>query len=57
MAQAPFAVWRWTRIEYDRLVDLGAFEGEPLELIGGQLMVAEPKGAYHTAAVTVAEYA
>ena len=57
MAQAPFAVWRWTRIEYDRLVDLGAFEGEPIELLVGQLIVAEPKGAYHTAAVTVAEYA
>ena len=57
MAQAPFAVWRWTRIEYDRLVDLGAFEGEPLELIGGQLMVAEPKGPYHSSAVTAVDYA
>jgi len=57
MAQAPFAVWRWTRIEYDRLVDLGAFEGEPLELIGGQLMVAEPKGPYHSSAVTAIDYA
>src|SRR5262252_104691 len=57
MAQAPFAVRRWTRIEFDRLVDLGAFEGEPIELLVGQLIVAEPKGAYHTAAVTVAEYA
>src|SRR5262245_32810072 len=57
MAQARFAIWRWTRIEYDRLVDLGAFEGEPLELIGGQLMVAEPKGPYHSAAVTAVDYA
>jgi len=31
---------RWTRAEYDRLIDLGVFQpGEPIELIGGQLMV------------------
>jgi len=29
------------------------FEGEPLELIGGQLIVAEPKGTYHSSAVVV----
>jgi len=57
MAQPPLTVRRWKRIEYDRLVDLGVFEREPLELIGGQLIVAEPKGAYHTSAVTAAEYA
>jgi len=57
MAQAPLTLRRWKRIEYDRLVDLGVFEGEPLELIGGQLIVAEPKGAYHSAAVSSAEYA
>ncbi|MGH7345265.1 MAG: Uma2 family endonuclease [Candidatus Rokuibacteriota bacterium] len=28
-----------------------------LELIGGQLIVAEPKGAYHSSAVGTAEYA
>jgi Uma2 family endonuclease len=57
MAQAPLTLRRWKRIEYDRLVDLGVFEGEPLELIGGQLIVAEPKGAYHSSAVSTAEYA
>ena len=57
MAQAPLTLRRWKRIEYDRLVDLGVFEGEPLELIGGQLIVAEPKGTYHSAAVSSAEYA
>src|SRR5262245_176124 len=57
MAQVPLTVRRWTRVEYDRLADLGVFEGEPLELIGGQLIVAEPKGAYHGSAVTAAEYA
>jgi len=57
MGQAPLTVRRWKRVEYDRLVDLGAFEGEPLELIGGQLIVAEPKGAYHSSAVTAVDYA
>jgi Uma2 family endonuclease len=57
MAQAPLTLRRWKRIEYDRLVDLGVFENEPLELIGGQLIVAEPKGTYHSAAVSSAEYA
>src|SRR5207245_11660882 len=57
MTQAPLTLRRWKRIEYDRLVDLGVFEGEPLELIGGQLIVAEPKGAYHSSAVSTAEYA
>jgi Uma2 family endonuclease len=38
-------------------VELGIFEGEPLELIGGQLVVAEPKGTDHTSALGVVEYA
>jgi len=57
VAQAPLTVRRWKRVEFDRLVDLGVFDGEPLELIGGQLIVAEPKGAYHSSAVSTAEYA
>ena len=57
MTQAPLTARRWRRVEYDRLVDLGVFEGEPLELIGGQLIVAEPKGAYHSSAVTAVDYA
>jgi Uma2 family endonuclease len=57
VTQAPLTLRRWTRVEYDRLVDLGVFEGEPLELIGGQLIVAEPKGTYHSSAVSTAEYA
>ena len=51
MAQAPLTLRRWTRREYERLVDLGAFEREPVELLGGQLIVAEPQGSYHVTAV------
>ena len=43
---------RWTRIEYEKLVDLGIFQpGEPIELIGGELMVAELQGAAHYTAI------
>jgi Uma2 family endonuclease len=39
---------RWSRIEYERLIDLGVFQpGDPIELIGGELLVAEPQGAPH----------
>lgn len=46
---------RWTRAEYDRLVEIGVFEDEPLELIGGELIVAEPKSPYHSAGVGIAD--
>ena len=43
---------RWTRVEYEKLIDLGIFQpDEPIELIGGELMVAEPQGALHYTAV------
>jgi Uma2 family endonuclease len=43
---------RWTRVEYDRLIDLGVFQpGDPIELIGGELLVAEPQGAPHYTAI------
>lgn len=51
MKQAPLTLHRFTRIEFDRLVDLGAFHGEPVELIGGLLVVAEPQGSYHASTV------
>ncbi len=51
MAQPALTLRRWKRVEYDRLVDLGAFHGDPVELIGGHLIVAEPQGTYHAGAV------
>jgi Uma2 family endonuclease len=45
----------WTRKEYDRLIEIGFFhEDEPIELVGGQLILAEPKGTYHTVAIDLA---
>jgi Uma2 family endonuclease len=51
MAQAPLTLRRWTRAEFERLVDLGAFDRDPVELVGGHLIVAEPQGTYHVTAV------
>jgi Uma2 family endonuclease len=43
---------RFSRAEYERLIELGVFQaGEPIELIGGELMVAEPQGAAHYTAI------
>ena len=43
---------RFTRAEYERLIELGVFQpGEPIELIGGELIVAEPQGAAHYTAI------
>jgi len=57
MTQIPLRLRRWQRAEYERLVDLGVFRNEPLELIGGQLVVAEPQGAYHAGVITKVDYA
>src|SRR2546428_3631709 len=43
---------RWTRPEYERLIDRGVFrEDEQLELLGGLLIVSEPQGDAHAVAV------
>jgi Uma2 family endonuclease len=55
VSQAPLTVRRWSRAEYERLVDLGVFRGDPVELIGGQLIVAEPQNSPHATAVGAAD--
>src|SRR5262245_36583729 len=57
MTEAPVTYRRWKRAEYDRLVDLGVFEGDRIELIGGHLIVAEPQGAYHASSISRVDYA
>ena len=52
MAEYETRTRRFTRAEYERLIDLGVFQpGSPIELIGGQLLVAEPQGAPHYTAI------
>lgn len=57
MVQAPLTLRRWRRVEYERLVDLGVFEGDAVELVGGHLIVAEPHGTYHASSISAADYA
>ncbi len=43
---------RWTRLEYERLIDLGVFgPGERLELLGGRLLIREPQGRLHATGI------
>ena len=43
---------RWTRVEYDRLIELGVFRpDERLELLDGLLVVREPQGSRHASAI------
>lgn len=43
---------RWTRAEYDRLIDKGVFQpDERLELLAGHLVVREPQGDPHAFAI------
>ena len=49
---------RWTRAEYDRLIDKGVFQpDERLELLAGHLVVREPQGDPHTLAIELANEA
>jgi Uma2 family endonuclease len=52
MAAHDVKTRRWTRAEYERLIELGIFAPEErIELIGGDLMVAEPQSAWHYTAI------
>jgi Uma2 family endonuclease len=46
---------QWTRAEYDRLIEVGVFQpGDPVELLGGDLVVAEPQSSPHYTAIYLA---
>ena len=52
MADDEAKTRRFSRVEYEKLIDLGVFQpGDAIELIGGELMVAEPQGAAHYTAI------
>lgn len=48
---------RLRRVEYDRLVSLGMFTGERLELLDGLLMVREPQDSPHATTVVLVHQA
>jgi hypothetical protein len=46
---------RWTRLQYDRLIECGVFQpGDRIELIGGELIVREPQRTPHSTAIELA---
>jgi len=48
MAEPELQPKRWTRVEYDRLVECEFFtRSDRIELIDGALIVSEPQSAYH----------
>ena len=52
MASLRIRTRRWTRQEYDRLLEIGVLqEDDPIELIEGRLVVAEPQPDPHARAV------
>jgi Uma2 family endonuclease len=56
MTRSTLGAKRWTRLEYERLIDLGAFRaGDHVELLGGNLMVCEPQGTPHMTGIRMAE--
>jgi Uma2 family endonuclease len=58
MPGSDVQIRRWTRVEYEQLVEKGVFmPGERVELIDGLLLVAEPQSSSHFAAVRLTELA
>ncbi|HET9922598.1 MAG TPA: Uma2 family endonuclease [Methylomirabilota bacterium] len=56
MGTYPTRLRQWTRAEYGRLIEAGIFPpGEPVELLGGELLVSEPQGSGHYTAVGLVE--
>jgi len=56
MATYPARTRRWTRAEYERLIDIGVFRAdEPVELLGGELIVSEPQNSAHYTAIGLVE--
>ena len=53
---SPVRAKRWTLLEYERLVCLGAFGPEDhIELVAGNLLVREPQDSPHATALGLAE--
>lgn len=52
MSEPAIRTRRWSRVEYDKLIEEGIFQpGERLELLAGQLVVREPQGTPHATGI------
>ena len=58
MAQPELELKRWTRVEYERLVERGVFtRADKIELLDGLLIVSEPQSAYHYTTIRMVQHA
>ncbi len=58
MGEPAIRTRRWTRQEYNRLIELGVLhEDEPVELLDGRLVVREPQRTPHAVATQLVEAA
>ncbi|SRR5258705_5246725 len=58
MQDGDFELHRWKRVEYERVIEAGIFQpGDRIELVAGHLIVAEPQGREHFAAIRAVEEA
>ena len=56
MSTPPVRTRRWSRAEYERMIDKGIFQpDERLELIDGELIVGEPQTPPHAVGVSLAK--
>jgi Uma2 family endonuclease len=54
----PVRTRRWSRAEYDRMIEVGVLdEDERIELLGGELVVREPQGSPHYTAIMLVDEA
>lgn len=52
MSELAIRTRRWSRVEYDKLIEEGIFQpGERIELLAGQLVVREPQGTPHATGI------
>ena len=58
MSDSMVRTRRWTRAEYDKLIDAGFFgPGDKIELLGGQLCVSEPQNSSHARGIWLGQEA
>lgn len=50
------AVHRWTSEDFDRMVEAGALEGVPVELIDGLIVDVTPQGTEHAAMIRALQW-
>jgi Uma2 family endonuclease len=54
MSESAVRTRRWTRVEYDKLIETGILgPGDKIELLGGQLCVSEPQNSPHARAISL----